>query len=276
MPNPFYQIYEGAALLAGAEPEFLNCTAENDFIPDFDAVSEKTWQDCQLLYLCSPGNPTGAVIPKSTLQKLIEHAIKYNFVIASDECYSEIYQDEKNPPPGLLGAAAGMGNTQYKNCLVFHSLSKRSNAPGMRSGFVAGDTELIDRFHLFRTYHGCAMSTTIQAASAAAWNDETHVQENREKYRKKYAAVHSTLNPVLPVEIPPASFYLWVKTPVSDEQFAQRLYAEQHITVLPGSYLSREINGSNPGKGYVRMALVAELDECIEAAQRIKETVQSL
>ncbi|HID82970.1 MAG TPA: succinyldiaminopimelate transaminase [Thiotrichales bacterium] len=191
MPNPFYQIYEGAALLAGAEPEFLNCTAENDFIPDFDAVSEQTWQDCQLLYLCSPGNPTGAVIPESTLQKLIERAIKYNFVIASDECYSEIYQDEKNPPPGLLGAAANMGNTQYKNCMVFHSLSKRSNAPGMRSGFVAGDAELINRFHLFRTYHGCAMSATTQAASTAAWKDETHVQKNREAYREKYSAVHS-------------------------------------------------------------------------------------
>ncbi|HIP67342.1 MAG TPA: succinyldiaminopimelate transaminase [Chromatiales bacterium] len=276
MPNPFYQIYEGAALLAGAEPEFLNCTAENDFIPDFDAVSEQTWQDCQLLYLCSPGNPTGAVIPESTLQKLIERAIKYNFVIASDECYSEIYQDEKNPPPGLLGAAANMGNTQYKNCMVFHSLSKRSNAPGMRSGFVAGDAELINRFHLFRTYHGCAMSATTQAASTAAWKDETHVQKNREAYREKYSAVHSILNPILPVNIPPASFYLWVKTPVSDEKFAQKLYAEQHISVLPGSYLSRKINGANPGKDFVRMALVAELDECIEAAQRIKEAVQSL
>ena len=276
MPNPFYQIYEGAALLAGAEPEFLNCTAENDFIPDFDAVSEQTWQDCQLLYLCSPGNPTGAVIPESTLQKLIERAIKYNFVIASDECYSEIYQDEKNPPPGLLGAAANMGNTQYKNCMVFHSLSKRSNAPGMRSGFVAGDADLINRFHLFRTYHGCAMSATIQTASTAAWKDETHVQKNREAYREKYSAVHSILNPILPVNIPPASFYLWVKTPVSDEKFAQKLYAEQHISVLPGSYLSRKINSANPGKDFVRMALVAELDECIEAAQRIKEAVQSL
>ena len=276
MPNPFYQIYEGAALLAGAEPEFLNCTAENDFIPDFEAVSEQTWQDCQLLYLCSPGNPTGAVIPESTLQKLIERAIKYNFVIASDECYSEIYQDEKNPPPGLLGAAANMGNTQYKNCMVFHSLSKRSNAPGMRSGFVAGDADLINRFHLFRTYHGCAMSATIQTASTAAWKDETHVQKNREAYREKYSAVHSILNPILPVNIPPASFYLWVKTPVSDEKFAQKLYAEQHISVLPGSYLSRKINSANPGKDFVRMALVAELDECIEAAQRIKEAVQSL
>lgn len=276
MPNPFYQIYEGAALLAGAEPEFLNCTTENNFIPDFDAVSERTWQDCQLIYLCSPGNPTGAVISESTLQKLIEHAIKYNFIIASDECYSEIYRDESNPPPGLLGAAASMGHTDYKNCMVFHSLSKRSNAPGMRSGFVAGDAELIDRFHLFRTYHGCAMSPTIQVASVTAWNDETHVQENRKKYREKYAAVHSILNPTLPIEIPSASFYLWVKAPISDESFAQKLYAEQHITVLPGSYLSRKVNGSNPGKGYVRMALVAKLDECIEAAQRIKETVQLL
>lgn len=273
MPNPFYQIYEGAALLAGAEPVYLNCTAENGFVPDFDAVSESEWRECQLLYLCSPGNPTGAVIPEETLQEIIQKAQRYDFVIASDECYSEIYLDEASPPPGLLGAASSMGHLGYKNCLVFHSLSKRSNAPGLRSGFVAGDADILERFHLYRTYHGCAMSPTVQAASIAAWNDENHVVENREQYRQKFKAVTDILNPVLPVEIPQAGFYLWTKTPVNDEQFAQRLFADQHVTVLPGSYLSRQADGINPGNHYVRMALVAEIDECIEAAERIKETM---
>ena len=276
MPNPFYQIYEGAALLAGAEPVFLNCGANSYFVPDFETVDPSVWEDCQLLYLCSPGNPTGAVISESMLQIVIEYANEYDFVIAADECYSEIYLEEDHPPPGLLGAAWRMGNTDFKQCLVFHSLSKRSNAPGLRSGFVAGDRELIDRFLLYRTYHGCAMPPPTQAASIAAWNDEEHVRDNRALYREKFQAVAEILSPVLPVRIPPAGFYLWLKCPLDDEAFAQRLYAEQHVTVLPGSYLSRKAGDDDPGEGFVRIALVAELDECIDAANRIKETVESL
>lgn len=276
MPNPFYQIYEGAALLAGAEPVYLNCTAENNFLPDFAAISDQQWQHCQLLYLCSPGNPTGAVIPEKTLQTLIKKSRQFGFIIASDECYSEIYLDETQPPQGLLGAAAEMGHLDYRNCIVFHSLSKRSNAPGLRSGFVAGDADILQRFHLYRTYHGCAMSPTIQAASIAAWNDETHVVENRNQYRQKFSAVTDILNPEFPVTMPEAGFYLWAETPVEDTLFAQRLLADQHVTVLPGSYLSREADGINPGRNYVRMALVAELEECIEAAQRIQDTIKLL
>ncbi|MGV6818223.1 MAG: succinyldiaminopimelate transaminase [Thiotrichales bacterium] len=273
MPNPFYQIYEGAALLAGAEPSYLNCLEENHFVPDFDAVPESVWQSCALIYLCSPGNPTGAVIPGTAMQQLIELSDRYNFIIASDECYSEIYFDEDTPPPGLLGVAAEMGRDSYKNCVVFHSLSKRSNAPGMRSGFVAGDKEVIQRFLQYRTYHGCAMSPTLQQGSIAAWNDEQHVRDNREAYRRKFAEFRRILEPVMKTDMPDAAFYLWAKTPVNDQRFAQALYAQQHITVLPGSYLSREIKGVNPGRGYVRMALVAPVDECVEAARRIADTV---
>ncbi len=276
MPNPFYQIYEGAALLAGAEPVFLNCTAETGFVPDFDAVSAETWDQCQLLYLCSPGNPTGEVVSEDTLRKLIGLAHKHDFVIASDECYSEIYKDEKNPPTGLLEASAAMNNTGHRHCVVFHSLSKRSNAPGLRSGFVAGDAEVLEAFHQYRTYHGCAMSTTVQAASIAAWNDEKHVRENRDLYRAKFEAVEKILDPVLEIRVPPASFYLWVRTPIADDEFARGLVHEKSVTVLPGSYLSREVDGVNPGANYVRMALVAEMDECVEAAERIKEYVESL
>ncbi len=275
MPNPFYQIYEGAALLAGARPVFLDCLEDNGFIPDFEAVSPETWQQCQLLYLCSPGNPTGAVIGLAELQKLIQLAEQYDFIIASDECYSEIYQDEHNPPPGLLQAAAESGNRDYKRCVVFHSLSKRSNAPGLRSGFVAGDAQVLEKFLLYRTYHGCAMSPVFQAASIAAWRDETHVIENRTQYREKFHAVKAILDPVIPVEIPPASFYLWLKTPLDDEALAKLLFQQQHITVLPGSYLSRENAGVNPGHGYIRIALVANLNACLSAAQGIRETLQS-
>ena len=276
MPNPFYQIYEGAALLAGAEPVFLNCTEEHSFIPDFDAVDAGQWDDCQLLYLCSPGNPTGAVIDEKTLQQLIELAEKHDFIIASDECYSEIYFDEAQPLAGLLGAAARIGNTDFQRCVVFHSLSKRSNAPGLRSGFVAGDASILKKFLLYRTYHGCAMSLMIQQASIAAWRDEEHVRDNRRQYREKFSTVLDILRPVLPLKMPDAGFYFWAATPVSDTEFARRLFQEQHVTVLPGSYLSRETNGFNPGQNRIRMALVASLTECTEAANRIKQTTELL
>jgi len=276
MPNPFYQIYEGAALLAGAEPGFINCTADNDYLPDFDAVSAADWDHCQLLYLCSPGNPTGRVLDVKALQDLIERAERHDFTIVSDECYSEIYLDESAPPAGLLQAAAAMGNTDYKRCLVFHSLSKRSNAPGLRSGFVAGDTELIEPFFRYRTYHGCAMPPATQDASMRAWQEETHVAENRRLYRDKFAAVTDILSPVLDLETPPASFYLWPRTPIDDQVFARQLLAEQNVIVLPGSYLSRDTANGNPGKNHVRMALVAPLDECIDAAQRIRKFTEQL
>jgi len=274
MPNPFYQIYEGAAYLSGAKPYYMNTTAENNYLPDFDSVTNETWSRCQLLYICSPGNPTGAVIDKATLQNLIKLAEQHDFIIASDECYSEIYFDESNPPVGLLEAAAEMGNTNYLRCVVFHSLSKRSNLPGLRSGFVAGDKDILANFLKYRTYHGCAMPLHHQKASIKAWLDEKHVQENRALYQKKFTDVLAILELVLDVKKPDASFYLWAKTPASDEEFAQKLFAKQNITVLPGSYLSREAEGINPGNQHVRMALVASYDECIEAAQRIRQFME--
>jgi N-succinyldiaminopimelate aminotransferase len=275
MPNPFYQIYEGAAVLAGAEPHYVPATAATDFLPDYDAVPEAIWKRCKLLYLCSPGNPTGAVASMETFKNLIKLAHKHNFVIASDECYSEIYFDEQSPPLGLLQAAAEFGK-DFKNCLVFHSLSKRSNLPGMRSGFVAGDPELIAKFRLYRTYHGCSMPPPIQAASTTAWGDEKHVLENRNLYREKFDRVLEILSPIMPVYKPGGAFYLWPQTPVPDTQFARSLYGKFNVTVLPGSYLSREVNGENPGVNRVRMALVASVEECVEAATRIRSFVQEL
>ena len=274
MPNPFYQIYEGAALLAGAEPYYLNTLAENQYLPDFDSVPESAWQRCQLLYICSPGNPTGAVIEQVTHEKLIKLSLQYDFVIASDECYSEIYDDESNPPQGLLQSAYAMGHTSFKNCVIFHSLSKRSNAPGLRSGFVAGDAQILEQFFKYRTYHGCAMPVPTQYASIAGWQDEVHVRENRHFYREKFAAVTEILGSACELQQPPASFYLWVKTSVDDAEFAQQLFAQENVTVLPGRYLSRETNGVNPGKNHVRMALVALLEECIDAAHRIKNFIK--
>ena len=274
-PNPFYQIYEGAALLAGAEPWFMNCAAERGFLPDLDTVPAAVWQRCQLLYLCSPGNPTGAVASLDYLKRLIALADEHDFIIASDECYSELYFDEATPPPGLLQAATELGRHDYHRCVVFHSLSKRSNLPGLRSGFVAGDAEVLKRFLKYRTYHGCALPPPTQAASIVAWRDEHHVRANRDLYRQKFDAVLAILAPVIEVERPDAGFYLWVKTPGTDTDFARELFARQHITVLPGSYLSREAHGINPGAGRVRMALVAELDECIEAAERIREFMKN-
>ena len=276
MPNPFYQIYEGAALLAGAEPGYLACDAASGFVPDFDAVDARTWKRCQLLYLCSPGNPTGAVLDQATYARLIELAHRYAFVIASDECYSEIYRNESAPPPGLLQAAAAIGNHDFSRCVVFHSLSKRSNAPGLRSGFVAGDAELIEPFFRYRTYHGCAMSLPVQAASIAAWNDEAHVRENRQLYNAKHRAVSEILGEALDLGPSEAGFYLWPRTPIPDTDFARRLFAEEHVTVLPGRFLSREVEGQDPGAQRVRIALVPPLETCVEAAERIRRLLNAL
>lgn len=270
-PNPFYQIYEGAALLSGAKPYYLACTQENNFIPDFDKVPADIWQKCQILFLCSPSNPTGSITPIETLKKLIKLADTYNFVIASDECYSELYFDESNPPAGLLTACAEMERHDFDKCVVFHSLSKRSNLPGLRSGFVAGDAKILKKFLLYRTYHGCAMPEQTQYASIAAWHDEQHVVANRVLYREKYDAVLSILSPVIDIKKPDGGFYLWPKTPIADTEFTKQLLIKQNVLVVPGSYLSREIDGLNPGKNRVRMALVAPVKECIEAANRIKE-----
>ncbi|MNF55884.1 LL-diaminopimelate aminotransferase [compost metagenome] len=275
-PNPFYQIYEGAALLAGAEPHYLPCLAENGFNPDFDAVPAEVWQRCQILFLCSPGNPTGALIPLDTLKKLIALADQHDFVIAADECYSELYFDEQNPPAGLLTACAELGRSDFARCVVFHSLSKRSNLPGLRSGFVAGDAAILKSFLLYRTYHGCAMPVQTQLASVAAWNDEVHVRANRALYREKFDAMLDILGPVLDVQRPDGGFYLWPKTPVDDETFTRELFAREHVTVVPGSYLSRAVDGFNPGAGRVRMALVAPLAECVEAGERIRAFIKGL
>ena len=276
MPNPFYQIYEGAAILSGAQPFFYSTLKQNNYLPDFDAIDEETWKRCQLIYICTPGNPTGAVMAEEQLARLIEKSLQYDFVIASDECYSEIYFDEDAPPPGLLQAASNSGNNTFNNCVAFHSLSKRSNLPGMRSGFVAGDENVIKSFLLYRTYHGCAMPPAHQFASIAAWNDEEHVSLNRQLYREKFDAVLNILEPVSNAHKPDASFYIWLNTEIPDTDFARQLYIRQNVTVLPGSFLSRDVNGTNPGSHHVRMALVAPLDECIDAANRIKQFIETL
>lgn len=276
MPNPFYQIYEGAAFLAGAHPVFLNTVSDSHFVPDFSAVSDTIWQDCQLLYICNPGNPSGAVMPAKQIIELIKLALKFDFVIAGDECYSELYFDEGTPPTGLLDACIQAGNPTYKNCMVFHSLSKRSNLPGLRSGFVAGDERLISSFLKYRTYHGCAMPIPNQLASIAAWQDEHHVIENRYLYKLKFDAVYKILSSVVDIKLPDASFYFWIRTPIDDEAFAKQLFAEKNITVLPGKYLAREYEGVNPGEGYIRIALVATMDECVDAAHRIKDFCHNL
>lgn len=268
-PNPFYQIYEGAALLAGAEPYYLNTLPENGFRMDYASVPESVWQRTQLLYVCSPGNPTGKVMNLDDWREVFALADKYGFVIASDECYSEIYFDEANPPLGALQAAHKLGR-DYTNLVMFSSLSKRSNVPGMRSGFVAGDAAILNKFLLYRTYHGCAMNPAVQAASAAAWNDEKHVQENRRLYREKFDAVLPLLKNVLDVEMPDAAFYFWARTSGADTDFAVRLHRECNVTVLPGSFLAREAHGANPGAGFVRIALVASINECLEAARRMQ------
>jgi len=275
-PNPFYQIYEGAALLSGASAHFLNCTLENGFIPDFEAVSADVWKDCQLLYLCSPGNPTGAVLTTEHWRTLLALADRHDFVIASDECYSELYFDEAQPPTGLLQACQQLGRVDFNRCVVFHSLSKRSNLPGLRSGFVAGDAVLLAEFLRYRTYHGCAMPVPSQLASIAAWEDEDHVLANRDQYREKFDRVLTILGDCLEVRRPEAGFYLWPRTPIDSETFARELFRQQNVTVLPGNYLARPTKDGNPGDHYVRIALVAPLEECVEAARRIRAFVETL
>lgn len=268
-PNPFYQIYEGAALLAGAQPYYLNTTPASDHLMDLDSVPEAIWQRTQLIYVCTPGNPSGKVMPLSQWQQLFTLSDRYDFVIAADECYSEIYFDEQQPPLGALQAAHQLGR-DWRNLVMFSSLSKRSNVPGMRSGFVAGDAAVLQKFLQYRTYHGCAMSPSIQSASIAAWNDETHVQLNRDLYRTKFAQVTPILQQVLDVEMPDAAFYLWAKSDIADTELALRFYRDLNVTVLPGSFLARDAHASNPGAGFIRMALVASVDECLEAAHRIQ------
>jgi N-succinyldiaminopimelate aminotransferase len=274
-PNPFYQIYEGAALLAGAAPHFLNSLPEDGFALNFPQLAEEVWQRTQLVYVCSPGNPNGRVMPLPEWKTLFEMSDRYGFVIASDECYSEIYFGN-DKPLGALQAAQQLGRGNYKNLVVFSSLSKRSNVPGMRSGFVAGDAAIMEKFALYRTYHGCAMNPAIQTATIAAWADEAHVAENRRLYSEKFTKVISILSAVLPVTKPDAGFYLWIRTPVADTAFAQQLYRDYNVSVLPGSFLAREAHGVNPGAGFVRLALVANLEETLEAAHRIAEFTQKL
>lgn len=276
MPNPFYQIYEGATILAGATPYFINCDKENNYLPDYNSISPETWKNCQLLYVCNPGNPSGATHSEEQLKHLIELAHRYDFVIAADECYSEIYNTDQRKPLGLLEVSQRMGNTDFARCVVFHSLSKRSNAPGLRSGFVAGDAMILKNYLSYRTYHGCTLPTPTQHASIAAWNDEDHVKHNRLLYTQKFNDVLGVIGNSLDVKTPDAGFYLWAKTPISDIDFSQQLYAQQNITVLPGQYLARDTTNGNPGLNHIRMALVAPVDECLEAAHRIKQFIQTL
>ena len=276
MPNPFYQIYEGAALLAGAEPYFINTTAAGRFQPDLDAVPDAVWRRCEILFLCSPGNPTGAVLSLDFLQRALELAERHDFIIASDECYAELYRDEASPPPSLLEAAAARGSDSFQRCAVFHSLSKRSSVPGLRSGFVAGDPALIKPYLLYRTYHGCAMPVPTQLASIAAWSDDAHAAANRALYRKKYELALPILQPVLDVVQPDGGFYLWPDVGGDDEAFTRDLFATQNLTILPGSYLARTSrDGSNPGRNRVRISLVASVDECVTAAQRIRTFLET-
>ena len=274
-PNPFYQIYEGATLLAGARAAFLNQTQDNGFRLDLGQLPDETWSQTQLLFVCSPGNPAGAVLTLDDWRALFALSDRHGFVIVSDECYSEIFFDDAAPPLGGLGAAVALGRTDFQRLVVLGSLSKRSNCPGMRSGLIAGDATIIERFLLYRTYHGCAMSPTVQAASVAAWTDESHVVENRRMYREKFDAVLEVLAPAMPVQRPDGGFYLWLETPGADTDFARDLYREQAVTMLPGSYLAREAHGINPGLGRVRAALVAPVAECVEAATRLAAFVRN-
>lgn len=275
-PNPFYQIYEGAALLAGAQPVFLNTLPQTGFVMDWSALPESVWRDVQLVYVCSPANPTGHVLSLESWRELFTLADRHGFVIAADECYSEIYADEAAPPLGALSAAMQLGRSDYRQLVVFSSLSKRSNVPGLRSGFVAGDAAILKKFLLYRTYHGGAMSPAVQAASIAAWDDEVHVRDNRRLYAEKFAAVTPLIAQHLPCAAPDAGFYLWAKTPIADTEFALRLLREKNVAVLPGSYLGRVADGINPGENFIRIALVPSLEDCLEAAQRINDFCLSL
>ncbi len=273
MPNPFYQIYEGATLLAGCRPLFYDISKNAD--QDINSITNDQLAQSQLIYICNPGNPTGGVLSIEAQQTLIDKAVKHNVIIVSDECYSEIYRENSAAPAGLLQAAHAMGNTDFTNCLVFHSLSKRSNLPGMRSGFIAGDKQLIERFLLYRTYHGCSMPPPVQIASAAAWADEAHVAANRKAYDLKYDAVLPILNQSMSVDKPDAGFYLWPQLPIDDQKFTQLMLQQQNVAVVPGSYLGRQVNNSNPGEQHVRLALVAPQDECVEAAERIQQVLNA-
>ena len=275
MPNPFYQIYEGAALLAGAEPYYLDTLEANAFLPDLAAVPAEIWRRCQVLFLCSPGNPTGAVLPRALLCEALRLAERYDFIVASDECYADIYLDERAPPAGLLQAAAGEGRGAFERCVVFHSLSKRSSVPGLRSGFVAGDPAVMARFLLYRTYHGSAMPLPTQLASCAAWADDAHAAANRRRYQEKFARVLPVLAPVLEVTAPPGAFYLWPQVGGDDERFTRELYARTNLTVLPGSYLGRPAGGGNPGAGRVRISLVPGVEKCVEAAGRLRDFLRA-
>jgi len=275
MPNPFYQIYEGAAVLAGAAPWYINTTAATGYLPDLDAIPARVWRDVQLLVLCSPGNPTGAVLPRGYLEEALTLAERHDFVIAADECYADLWIDEARPPPSLLEAARATGRTRYERCIVFHSLSKRSSVPGLRSGFVAGDPRIIAAFLRYRTYHGCAMALPTQLASVAAWDDDAHAAANRALYREKFARVVPMLAPVLDVTAPEGGFYLWPDVHEDDTVFTRDLFATQNLTILPGSYLAREAQGANPGAQRVRISLVAGVDECVEAARRIRAFLDS-
>jgi N-succinyldiaminopimelate aminotransferase len=276
MPNPFYQIYEGAALLAGAEPYYVNAVAANGFAPAWRDVPDAVWARTQLVYVCSPDNPTGRVATADDWAFLFAQSDRHGFVIAADECYSEIHFDEARPPVGALAVAQAQGRAGFARLVSFGSLSKRSNAPGLRSGYVAGDAALVKAFLLYRTYHGSAMSPAVAAASIAAWGDEVHVRANRAEYAAKFAALQPKLAAVLPCAMPDAAFYLWARTPIDDADFARRLLAEQAVTVLPGTFLARDAHGTNPGRGYVRIALVAHRDECTDAVDRILAFARAL
>ena len=270
-PNPFYQIYEGAALLGGARPFFVNASAERGFAPDWDRVPEAAWKRTRLVFVCSPNNPNGRVMPLDEWKRLFEKADRHDFTIVSDECYGEIHFDEDAPPLGALAAAKSLGREGFGRLVVMGSLSKRSNAPGLRSGFAAGDARRLADFALYRTYHGTALSNTVQLASIAAWNDEAHVRENRRLYREKFDAFFGLVNPSLPLVRPEAAFYYWAAVPGDDAAFARNLFAATGVTVLPGSYLSREAHGRNPGRGQVRIALVSTVAEAAEAGRRIAD-----
>ena len=274
MPNPFYQIYEGAALLAGARPYLLDTPAAQQYLPDLDAVPQSVWSRCQVLFLCSPGNPTGKVLPRELLRRALALAERHDFIVAADECYTDIYLDERAPPPGLLEVCRACGRDRFERCIVFHSLSKRSSVPGLRSGFVCGDARLMSRFLLYRTYHGSAMALPTQLASLAAWQDDAHAAHNRRLYQEKFERVLPLLAPVLPVEKPDGAFYLWTDVGGDDERFTRELFAAQAVPVLPGSYLARPGPAGNPGAGRVRISLVPTLETCVEAARRIRDFIQ--
>ena len=276
MPNPFYQIYEGAALLAGASTFFCSSFETNNYLQDFESIPSETWRNTELIYICSPANPTGKSLSDGQIEKLIDLAHQYDFTIASDECYSEIYSSSHNKPNSLLKISENIGNKSFEKCIIFHSLSKRSNLPGLRSGFVAGDSNLLKQYFLYRTYHGCAMAGHAQEISALAWSDESHVDENRDKYTEKFSVVEEILKDHYKLYRPEGGFYHWIKTPIDDQQFAARLMETHNVKVMPGSFLSREDNGEDPGLDHIRVAWVSEKEECIEAARRLVEFARGL